>query len=79
MEPELYDKALEAVRNYLEIAGSTYYNLKLTWFCKTLENWKAIVSDISKGGYFYEVTYSGANRDTNVDVYIKNDSVRIKD
>lgn len=79
MDEELYDKALRYVQRYLETSENTASNLKVTWFCKTLDNWKAIVSDISKGGDFYEVTYSGGNKDTNIDVYLKKDWVRYKD
>ncbi len=49
------------------------------WFCKTLENWKALLCTNLPDNLIYEVTYSGANRDLNVDVYDKIDSVRIKD
>lgn len=55
-----------------------FRNLKLVWFCKVLENWKAIVADISEDGNLYEVTYSGQNNDINVDEYTKTESVREK-
>lgn len=54
-------------------------NIKIVWFCKVINNWKAIVADISEGGRLFEVTYSGENKDVNIDVYEKVDSERIKD
>lgn len=81
MDEDFQEKALRLVTNYLVTneQGSRDFNLRVTWFCKTLDNWKAIISDIEKGGKFYEVTYSGVNKDTNIDVYVKTDKVRIKD
>lgn len=80
MKDETYtEKALRLVAGQLNLAEKLDYELKITWCCKALENWKVIISDISKGGNFYEVTYSGVNKDTNIDSYIKENSVRIKD
>lgn len=51
--------------------------VRLVWFSKTLENWKALVITTLKDNLYYEVTYSGANHNTCVDVYQKVDQVII--
>lgn len=46
-------------------------NLKLVWYCKTLQNWKALVVDVRVGGLFYEITHNGDKAETYVDAYKK--------
>ena len=53
--------------------------VRLVWFSKTLENWKALVITTLDDRMYYEVTYSGKNRNTCVDAYIKVDQVIIPD
>lgn len=48
----------------------------VVWFCKTLQNWKALVStnQIKTGekcGDYAEVTHNGDKKETYVDVYAK--------
>ena len=43
----------------------------VVWFCKTLKNWKALVSTVIPDGIYYEVTYNGENGHTYLDVYTK--------
>jgi hypothetical protein len=46
-------------------------NVYIVWFCKTLQNWKALAStDVSEGRY-YEITHNGDKDETYVDVYKK--------
>ena len=49
----------------------------VVWFCKTLQNWKAIVhgTDIKE---FIEVTCNGDENEIYVDVYKKEKNVCIK-
>lgn len=57
-----------------------FEDVKVVWFCKTLENWKAIVAIIgTPDQLLFEVTYSGVNKDTYVDAYQKVDKVVVKD
>lgn len=42
------------------------------WTCKTLQNWKALVStDFPGDSRYYEVTYDGENGRAYLDVYTK--------
>jgi hypothetical protein len=43
----------------------------VVWFCKTLQNWKALVSTDLVGGVYYEVTHDGSKNRTYVDQYVK--------
>lgn len=46
----------------------------IVWFCKTLQNWKALVSTNVLNGNdadYCEVTYNGDKNETYVDVYKK--------
>jgi len=43
----------------------------IVWFCKTLQNWKALLSTTLPDGMYYEVTYNGIGREAYLDVYKK--------
>ena len=73
---ELQEKAIHAARivlfneleyNATEIKPEDMY---VVWFCKTLQNWKALVSGVNIKEYI-EVTYNGDKGETYVDVYKK--------
>ena len=49
----------------------------VVWFCKTLQNWKALVSSNLPDGMYYEVTYNGDKEEAYVDAYKKFDNVVI--
>lgn len=79
---ELQTKAIEAARKVL-IENLGYQTVApedmfIVWFCKTLQNWKAIVSGRTIEE-FIEVTHNGDRNETYVDVYCKTKNVCIKD
>lgn len=43
----------------------------VVWFCKTLQNWKALVSTSLPDGMYYEVTYNGERQHIYLDAYKK--------
>lgn len=49
----------------------TLDSVYIVWFCKTLKNWKALVSTIIPDEIYYEVTYNGDTKETYLDVYSK--------
>lgn len=51
----------------------------VVWFCKTLQNWKALISTTLPDGMYYEVTYNGDKCETYIDAYKKFDNVAIPD
>ena len=79
-------KAKQLVVNYynsrVEITDDfeiTEENVFIVWFCKTLQNWKALVSTTVSDGMYYEVTYNGDKQETYLDAYKKWENVRIVD
>lgn len=55
----------------------TMDNVYIVWFCKTLQNWKALVSTTVPDGVYYEVTYNGDKAEIYLDVYKKWENVRV--
>lgn len=51
----------------------------IVWFCKTLQNWKALVSTMVSDGMYYEVTHNGDKGETYLDAYKKWENVCISD
>ena len=79
-------RAKELVVNYFNDHVEITDNKKITeddvfvvWFCKTLQNWKALVSTTVSDGMYYEVTHNGDKGETYLDVYKKWENVCIPD
>lgn len=51
----------------------------VVWFCKTLQNWKCLVSTTVSDGMYYEITHNGDKGETYVDVYKKWENLCVKD
>lgn len=49
----------------------------IVWFCKTLQNWKALVSTNLPDGMYYEVTYNGDKKELYLDAYKKFENRKI--
>lgn len=68
----------ETVRDYanehfdktdkMQIAVDDVY---VVWFCKTLQNWKALASTTVPDGMYYELTYNGDKNEMYLDAYKK--------
>lgn len=74
----MQERARQVVLNYFNCRVDVTDNFHLTlddiyvvWFCKTLQNWKALVSTTVSDGMYYEVTYNGDTNEIYVDVYKK--------
>lgn len=81
---EFQTKAINAARTVLlnelncsadRLEPSDMY---VVWFCKTLQNWKALVSGVHIKEYI-EVTYNGDKQETYIDVYNKTYNACVKD
>lgn len=82
----MMDKAIRIVMDYYNSRVEKTDDFRITeedvfivWFCKTLQNWKALVSTTVSDGMYYEVTYNGDKRETYLDAYKKWENVRIAD
>ena len=51
----------------------------VVWFCKTLQNWKALLSTNVSDGMYYEVTHNGDKNETYVDAYKKWENFVVKE
>lgn len=82
----MFKRAKELVVNYFNDHVEKTDNKKITeddvfvvWFCKTLQNWKALVSTTVSDGMYYEVTHNGNKGETYLDAYKKWENVCIPD
>lgn len=78
MESKMIKQARDVVLSYVNdnIDVTTkdcisYDDTFCVWFCKTLKNWKALVSTTVPDGMYYEVTFNGENGELYLDVYKK--------
>lgn len=76
--------AREIVLNYVSEHLDKTDNIQITlddvyivWFCKVLQNWKALVSTVLPDGMYYEVTYNGDKKEVYLDAYKKFDNREI--
>ena len=56
----------------------TIDDVYVVWFCKTLQNWKALVSTNVPDNMYYEVTHNGDKHETYVDAYKKWENYCVK-
>lgn len=55
----------------------TLDDVYVVWFCKTLQNWKALISTTLPDGTYYEVTYNGDKKEIYLDAYKKFENQKI--
>lgn len=78
------DKALQIVRAYIinhldKSDPSPDFSLYIVWKCKTLQNWKYLISSTLSDGMYYELTYNGDAREWYLDAYKKFENQVIKE
>ena len=67
-------KCVEQTTN--EVLAEEMY---IVWFCKTLQNWKALISTDVINGVYWEVTHNGDKNETYVDTYNKSSNICVKE
>lgn len=70
---------VRARENLMETDPRIPVKTSIVWFCKTLQNWKALVITNLPDNKYYEVTYDGDNHRTYIDEYEKLNNVEIYD
>lgn len=82
----MQEKARKIVMDYFNSHAEKTDNKQITmddvyvvWFCKTLQNWKAMVSTTVSDGMYYEVTHNGDKNETYLDAYKKWENVKVTD
>ena len=72
---------LDYVKAHLDVTDDVKVSIDdiyVVWFCKTLQNWKALVSTTLPDGMYYEVTYNGDKKEIYLDAYKKFENKCIK-
>lgn len=77
------DKAIDIVNNYIakrlnQTDTDANFEVYIVWKCKTLQNWKWLISSTLADGMYYEVTYNGDKKEFYLDSYKKVENVCIK-
>ena len=78
------EKALFIVKDYIsehldKSDAPPTFNVYIVWQCKTLQNWKWLISSTLYDGMYYEVTYNGDKREFYLDAYKKFENRCIKE
>jgi len=68
--------AIEIVRDYIyehldKSDPMPQVKIFVVWKCKTLQNWKYLISSSLPDGMYYELTYNGDNAEWYLDAYKK--------
>ena len=75
------DKAIGIVKDYvtkhLDKADNDKpnFDVYIVWKCKTLQNWKWLISTTLHDGMYYELTYNGDKNEFYLDAYKKFENV----
>lgn len=78
------ERALSIVINYIEdhidkSDPSPEFSVYVVWKCKTLQNWKYLISSTLCDGMYYELTYNGDAEEWYLDAYKKFENKVIKE
>lgn len=82
-DSEFLSKAIDLVAEYtdehLDKSDSPVeYKVFVVWYCKTLQNFKALLSTTLLDGMYYEVTYNGDKGEIYLDAYKKFENRKIE-
>lgn len=82
-DSKFLSKAIDMVADYTDehldkTNNQTDYTVFVVWYCKTLQNFKALLSTTLPDGMYYEVTYNGDKDEIYLDAYKKFESRAIK-
>ena len=83
-QSEFMDWAAHTVLEYLGTHGpfrpfeeTTYFldDIFIVWYCKTLQNHKALLGSSQVSGAYFEFTYNGDKDEAYLDVYGKHENI----
>ena len=80
---KFFEFSKNAVRNYIinhldKSDTVPNFDVYIVWYCKTLQNWKALLSTTLSDGMYYEFTLNGDKNEAYLDAYKKWDNNCIK-
>jgi hypothetical protein len=78
------EKVIQLVLNYVaeHLDKSDHepdFEVYIVWKCKTLQNWKYLLSTSLFDGMYYELTYNGDKKEWYLDAYKKFQNIVIHD
>lgn len=68
------DTVKDYANNHLDVTDHkklTSDDVYVVWYCKTLQNWKALASTTLPDGMYYELTLNGDKAELYLDAYKK--------
>lgn len=70
------EKAIKLVKDYIvehldKADEPPVFGVFVVWKCKTLQNWKYLISSTLYDGMYYELTYNGDKLEWYLDAYKK--------
>lgn len=84
-DTDFFKLVKESVRDYVnehldksDNVQITEDNVYLVWYCKSLQNWKALASTTLFDGMYYELTLNGDKNEMYLDAYKKFENRTIK-
>lgn len=84
LEDEMIERSIQLIRSYVDSKLDKSdppidYDVYVVWFCKTLQNWKALLSTTLPDQMYYEVTHNGDKSETYIDAYKKFENISVGD
>lgn len=79
--PKATKLVYDYTKNHLDITDEVVFTLDdvyVVWYCKTLQNAKALLSTNLPDGMYYEVTYNGTKDEIYFDAYKKFQNFRVE-
>lgn len=69
-------RAIQIVDRYIDfkVGCGIKRDVYIVWKCKTLQNWKYLISSDLPDGMYYELTYNGDKHEWYLDAYHKIDN-----
>lgn len=80
MDIKACDIVLDYIREHLDKSDpAPEFTVYIVWKCKTLQNWKYLISSDLYDGMYYELTYNGDKKEWYLDAYKKFENRTYKD
>lgn len=83
LDADMETKAIIIVARYIKehldkSDGEVYFDVYTVWKCKTLQNWKFLISSSLNDGMYYEITFNGDKKEWYLDAYKKFENLCIE-